>query len=507
MLLPIDLVIVIIYWSMTAPDPGSAAVPFKQVWLPVLVVALLVLLAGEIGAQMVAGFIRRRGLYAAPAQTLVKMANNVFRAFLVLVYIFQLRQLNWPGSLVLIESEMLNSIIGLSPHFLTLILSWPSFFRLANLVRPGQWTWKSYMLHRLRYNFFIFIPWLCLWSLVDLAGWLAPALGVAVPGESSWLEPLAMLPLLFVAVLIFPWILVRLWGCKPLENARLLRRLDEVQERAGIRFSRVWLWNLGGGTILNAAVLGFIKPCRYLLLSKGLLHHLTENEISAVVGHELGHVHHRHLWWYLLITGAFLLGMGTFMSWWLVENHLVAIGIALSLGLYIRFIFGFMSRNFERQADLYAAVTLGMSDGLISSLEKIAYISGNVRKARCWHHASIAERVEFLRSVQENPALAEKHDKYCFRMRQTLGSLAVAVIITVVILAGDFMGASPAKGQNNWDYPEFEHWQRVMQVVKDDPEAPKQLARLASAGLAPEAARTSEALVDYRREAEERSGP
>ena len=88
----------------------------------------------------------------------------------------------------------------------------------------------------------------------------------------------------------------------------------------------------------------------------------------------------------------------------------------LSLIIYFRFIMGFFMRHFERQADTYAAITLHDPTPIISSLEKIALLSGKIRDVPSWHHFSIRQRVEFLLKSNENPGLIKRHKRliiYC----------------------------------------------------------------------------------------------
>jgi tetratricopeptide (TPR) repeat protein len=73
---------------------------------------------------------------------------------------------------------------------------------------------------------------------------------------------------------------------------------------------------------------------------------------------------------------------------------------------------GFFMRNFERQADLYSATTMGTPKAIISSLEKIAHLSGKSRNLPSWHHFSIKERVDCLRRNLEEPDLVKRHNRF-----------------------------------------------------------------------------------------------
>jgi STE24 endopeptidase len=133
------------------------------------------------------------------------------------------------------------------------------------------------------------------------------------------------------------------------------------------------------GAVVNAAVAGIVPWLRYVMLSDGLVQHLTEEEIEAVFGHEVGHIRHHHLWFYV----AFLLGSSLFLLVALTTTSRVladllgeptmhdamslAHGLAAPLAgmaLYFGVFFGFLSRRFERQADVFGcrAVSCGRLD-------------------------------------------------------------------------------------------------------------------------------------------------
>jgi tetratricopeptide (TPR) repeat protein len=80
--------------------------------------------------------------------------------------------------------------------------------------------------------------------------------------------------------------------------------------------------------------------------------------------------------------------------------------------VYFRFVVGFFMRNFERQADLFSAATMGSPRPTISSREKIALLSGKSRELPSWHHFSIKERVDYLWRTLGEPGLAKRHHRF-----------------------------------------------------------------------------------------------
>jgi tetratricopeptide (TPR) repeat protein len=82
-------------------------------------------------------------------------------------------------------------------------------------------------------------------------------------------------------------------------------------------------------------------------------------------------------------------------------------------------------RNFERQADAQVFKALGDSTPLISSLEKIGWLSGNIRNKPSWHHFSIAQRVEFLEKCNRDKSFIARHD------RKVYSSLIFFIVLLV----------------------------------------------------------------------------
>src|SRR5207249_1742290 len=146
---------------------------------------------------------------------------------------------------------------------------------------------------------------------------------------------------------------------------------------------------------------------------------LTPEEIEAVFGHEVGHIKHHHLFFYLVffLTSFILLSF----FWDEAKGWINPATIAATLGLplegtglgetlrgfgklgllaaYTFLCFGFISRRCERQADLFGSRTVS-TDVFISALEKVAYLNGISRDRAgnwllSWQHPTIAQRVDF----------------------------------------------------------------------------------------------------------------
>src|SRR5829696_9781819 len=99
--------------------------------------------------------------------------------------------------------------------------------------------------------------------------------------------------------LLAPELLRRVLQTQSLPDSPLRRRLERLCERVGMRYRDILLWrtqnNMG-----NAAVMGILPPVRYILLSDLLLERMDDEQIEAVFAHEVGHVVHRHMSWYVI---------------------------------------------------------------------------------------------------------------------------------------------------------------------------------------------------------------
>jgi Zn-dependent protease with chaperone function len=155
----------------------------------------------------------------------------------------------------------------------------------------------------------------------------------------------------------------------------LRRRLQALCDRAGLRCRDILVWKTSS-SVGNAMVMGLFPRVRYVFLSDLLLETMTDEEIEAVFAHEIGHIVHRHMWWYAAF--AFMLMLFTLGPVYLVIEKIPALQVhsllpegvvrfreairaqivtGLSLGVFV-VMFGYLSRRFERQADVYAARTM-----------------------------------------------------------------------------------------------------------------------------------------------------
>jgi len=112
---------------------------------------------------------------------------------------------------------------------------------------------------------------------------------------------------------------------------------------------------------------------------------------------------------------------------------LISVPLLLFMLVYFRYLFGYFIRNFERQADLYVFEALGRSGSLVSSFEKIAYLGGNIRDQKSWHHFGIGERIDFLERCERDRSRVRHHDR---KVHLSLAAYFLFIAVSAGVLHG-----------------------------------------------------------------------
>ena len=483
-MLPVDVIAAVLYYTLTRDhmEPRAAGGGLWA-WMALSIVAgwAVTLLATQLAVRSLS----RQAAPPVELRSKIAWICGGIRGACLVLYLFQLNVIGWPGTAVQDMrswSLCLDALVGLAPFVILLTGAWLPMRPLERLLDPRPWTTWGYARFRFQYTFFIMIPWLCLWAVMDAVRW-------GMGGSSvEWLasEGATTVATLIGAVLVavaYPAVLVRFWRCRRLPDGPLRTALEELQRKAGARFSDFLIWPLGSGMLINAAALGYVRPFRYMLLSEGLLERLTGPELMAVAAHELGHVRHRHLVWYLMLTMAFM-AFFVRLSEWTLSVHVQAVVLCLLFAVYLRVVFGFISRRFERQADLFSVLMMDGADPLACGLEKIAFFTGHPRTARCWHHRSIDERIRFIREAEREPTIRRRHDHDVGVIKRIILLSCAALVLAT---ASDFLGDRPA-GTGAWRSAgrdaraEEGRYRRVLELIPGDAEASEALAAMALSG-------------------------
>ena len=273
-----------------------------------------------------------------------------------------------------------------------------------------------------------------------------------------------------VALAVFvasPAVLKRVWATHPLEAGTLRDRLEKASRRIGLRYRDILVWRTDG-LMVNAAVMGLFKPVRYVMLSDGLLATMSDEQIEAIFGHESGHVRRRHIEYFLLFAFVAMLGVSGVLEvslLWLpglsASTLEVLAGattlVAWGLG------FGFISRRFEGEADLFGAGCVspegkdctspcgvhpagGVSfdgaryaDGsgpvdrlcatgaaiFASALDRVAMLNGIDHKEPSWRHGSIGGRMRTIAAMSGDPSRVR-------RFRRSLRAIKITLVVAAL---------------------------------------------------------------------------
>jgi Zn-dependent protease with chaperone function len=345
----------------------------------------------------------------------------------------------------------LVNICGLAVFFLCLAPIWeaarPSYQRLF----AARYTQGAFFWLHCRTLLPIILPWIFL-SLATDAVSLLPFSRLQAALASSWGDFFLFFIFILVITIFLPPLARRLWGCLPLPDGPLRQRLVAFCAAQGFH-DGLYLWPLFEGRMMTAAVMGVVPGLRFILLTPAIIDSMSEDELHAVLAHELGHVKKRHLLWYVLLLSGFSALMGVLQDPLLylllppdrLENLLIATGITpatlvtagqslpllAAILLFFRFVFGWFMRNFERQADLRVIKVMGDGRALISTFERLADASGG-KEQPSWHHFSLDERIQAIAAAESDPLYSVRHDT---KVRRALAGYFCAVIICAVLCA------------------------------------------------------------------------
>jgi len=242
--------------------------------------------------------------------------------------------------------------------------------------------------------------------------------------------------ILVLSLLFLPFFLQKFWQCTPLPDDELHRKLEEICKRAHFKHGGMKIWTVMGSA-MTAAIVGLLPRFRYVMFTPNLLKMLAPEHIEAILAHEIGHSKHHHLAFYPFIILGMMVSVGLFFEIagsfidYAVEPIFVFIPYALIVWLYFRYIFGYFSRLFERQADLYGFRLQMPPEQIMGALDHIAIAAGNIHHHPSWHHFGIGQRIDYIKSVSEDRSLIAKHDR---KVKLSLIIYFILLILGIITL-------------------------------------------------------------------------
>ncbi len=239
--------------------------------------------------------------------------------------------------------------------------------------------------------------------------WLAAAAVFAGAGLAiAWATPTLLLPLFY--------------RFAPLERESLRARLTALSARAGVPVIAVYRWGLGAKTRrANAALVG-TGATRRILLSDTLIEQYSDDEIEAILAHEIAHQVHRDIphaiaLEFVLLLGGFGVAAATLARWGRALGLagptdvaglplvMLACGGTLLAGVPL---VNAMSRFNERRADRFALRLTGRADAYVAALRRLGaqnLAEPNPSRLAVWlfhTHPPIEERIVAARESRES---------------------------------------------------------------------------------------------------------
>jgi Zn-dependent protease with chaperone function len=387
-------------------------------------------LAGRAAAARYAAA-ARRGDPLAPLR--YARAQTAGRALLLaahaaLVYLF-----HWPQALedaspwLLAPGVDLAAVLG--PCLAALAASWAGQHPAESAARGARLTPGGHLRFQARMLAVFALAPLLLLHAVERGVYAVPAAAEAVE-VYPFLMWIGMGGAGAAMLCLAPPAIRAAWGARPVPPGPLRDRLEACCARAGFRCRDLVIWPTGGAAVINAFIAGLVPRFRYVFFTDALIGQLHPAEVEAVLAHEIGHAQCRHLRWLGVLSLGYLAVAATFAEWAAGAGPLLQAVVAAGLLTgWWGGVFGYLSRRFETEADLYGARLLGDPWLFAATLERVGALAGAARSRGGWRHPSIAERTATLVAAAQSPLL-----EYRFRLglRRLTGFAAAGVLAAVL---------------------------------------------------------------------------
>jgi len=190
-----------------------------------------------------------------------------------------------------------------------------------------------------------------------------------------------------------------------------------------------------------------------------------------VFGHEAGHVKKHHILFLLLFAASSLMIAGGLVElaearWEWLDRQVLEAGALVVVALVWLVGFGWVSRRFERQADVFGVQVLSESIRdfrmpfayhqayprgparralcmtaavrFAGALERIAVLNGIPVHARSWRHSSIASRARLVQTLAAHPARLARFQRVVLATKVGLVLVSAAAAAVTVWLYWPF---------------------------------------------------------------------
>lgn len=303
-------------------------------------------------------------------------------------------------------------IIMLCSDILTTPFSYYSTFVIEERFGFNKTTKKTFILDKLKG-----------WIMMIVLGGGILALIIwfyQINGSQFWLYAWALVAVVSIFMnMFYSRLIVPIFNKQtPLETGSLREKISEYAKTVGFKLDKIFVLNGSKrSTKANAYFSGFGREKRVTLYDT-LINDLDEEEIVAVLAHEVGHYKKKHII-FNLVTSILLTGFTLYILSLFINNPLLsnAIGVKIpsfhigliAFGLLYNpiseitgLIMNYFSRVFEYQADNFAKKTY-KAEPLITSLKKLSKNSlSNLTPHKAYvfmhySHPTLLERIKNLK--------------------------------------------------------------------------------------------------------------
>ncbi len=287
----------------------------------------------------------------------------------------------WLTNIFQISNSILDSVIFLFGFIgINFIVGLPfEIYQIFELDREygfSQTTPKLFILDKLK-SIAIFILFggaifaILSWIVIDISNW--------------WIWGFILLFAIAILVnLIYPTIIAPIFNkFSPMEEGELKSSIEDMMSRVGLKSDGIFIMDASKRDNRLNAYFGGLGKSKRVVLFDTLLEKLTNRELLAVLGHELGHFTHKDIWKNIIMMGI-LLFLAFFILGNLPDELFFDMGVEPKAGVtiammmlllpLISFIFtpimSFVSRHNEYRADEFGA-KMGGERNLVSALIKL----------------------------------------------------------------------------------------------------------------------------------------
>ena len=282
---------------------------------------------------------------------------------------------------------------------------------------------------------------------------------------SNWTPYFEILSSLILLVLIAPALIVKSWGAQAIEKGSADEAMRNELEQFRTPVAGILCWPDSIMPHSTAGVIGLVRGFRYLLISTKLLKELSNAELRAVIAHEAEHIRRHHLFYYLIavtgLLGFFALAVN--VNFLLVFTEISQFpGLVLGISaiiivlLFMRFGIGFLSQNFERQADCHSFERFGITP-ISTALLKVSWLNGINPEQDNWHHYGIRQRIDFLSKCLKKPEMIQHHHRRVTRIKigcalMLVGLLGANIILTSEFIKTNLLAWKLERSSDNWKF-------------------------------------------------------